>query len=75
MHRFEVFGEWFKKLVMYVGRENTLVMLPIEELKPRYRDAQVAPPYVPPPVGLNLLFMSPMLRAPEIVIPGKFSIV
>lgn len=40
--RIEVYREWFLEHVMKVGERDAIVVLPIEEIFPRYRD--VAPP-------------------------------
>ena len=36
--RLEVYKEWFLKNVMRVGQYNTVVVLSIEDIAPRYRD-------------------------------------
>jgi len=45
-------------------------VLPIEELEPRYRDVPPDQP-VEAPKGISVLYLSPTLGAPEIVVPGK----
>lgn len=36
--RLEVYREWFSKEVMQAGTCNTIVIIPIENISPRYRD-------------------------------------
>lgn len=70
MERFRVFKTWFLDHIMAASKRNTLVILPIENLEPRYRDEPQHPP-VNPPTGLSNLFISPSLGAPELVVPGS----
>ena len=72
MRRFKVYREWFLEHVMNEGRRNTLVILPIEELETRYRD-EPQPSPGKPPRGLSVLFLSPTLGAPEIVVPSEYA--
>lgn len=37
--RLEVYSEWFSKEVMQAGTCNTIVIIPIENISPRYRDS------------------------------------
>lgn len=36
--KLEVYRRWFAEEVMKVGQLNTIVVLPVEEISPRYRD-------------------------------------
>ena len=38
MIRLEVYREWFSKEVMQAGICNTIVIIPVENISPRYRD-------------------------------------
>lgn len=38
VNRLEVYRKWFMKEVMRVDQFDTLVILPIENISPRYRD-------------------------------------
>lgn len=69
MRRFDVFRRWFLKEILQVESTNSIILLPIEKLEPRYRDIFPRIPLVPPS-GINQLFLSPTLGAPEIVVPG-----
>jgi hypothetical protein len=43
MYRMEVYKNWFLEHIMQVGKQNTLLVLPITTQSPDYRD--VAPKY------------------------------
>lgn len=36
--RLEVYRKWFMEHVMQEGRMDTVVLIPIEDISPRYRD-------------------------------------
>ena len=93
VHRLAVYGKWFSDKVLKVGKNDTTVMLPIEDMTPRYRDEPLGYvihqqitifqelllifPYHRRyfnPVGVPMLFLSPILKAPELVVPGKIEI-
>ncbi|RYO26794.1 hypothetical protein AA0111_g7852 [Alternaria arborescens] len=67
--RYSVYKDWFLKHILRPEETRTIVVLPIEELEPRYRDI---PPVLPieAPKGINVLYLSPILGAPEIVVPA-----
>ncbi|KAH7092427.1 amidase signature domain-containing protein [Paraphoma chrysanthemicola] len=69
MDRVSVFRDWFIKHIMQPEQKRTIVILPIETLEPRYRDTAPDLPYEPPK-GLSVLYFSPALGAPEIVVPA-----
>ena len=86
IERLKVFKRWFLDKVMCVDKYTSFMVLPIEEIVPRYRDEP--PPCVPDllmllhkspnvfrspimPKGIGMLDIAPTLGAPELVIPGK----
>ncbi|KAK4569337.1 hypothetical protein LTR86_003099 [Recurvomyces mirabilis] len=66
--RLALFKDWFSREVDRAGERNTLVILPIESLGPRYRDVPMHAPTTTP-IGLSMLMLSPALGAPELVVP------
>ncbi|KAK3943635.1 amidase signature domain-containing protein [Diplogelasinospora grovesii] len=70
--RLEVYRKWFTEHFLQVGKKDTLVLIPIEEISPRYRDE--APAYHFNPVGVPMLFVSPILGAPELTVPIGLSL-
>lgn len=68
--RYSVYKDWFLKHILRSKETRTIVVLPIEELEPRYRDVPPVQP-IEAPKGINVLYLSPILGAPEIVVPGK----
>ncbi|KAL9609127.1 MAG: hypothetical protein Q9167_006088 [Letrouitia subvulpina] len=69
LEKFEIFRTWFLQNIMDIENKNTIIVLPIEkDLKPIYRDDPPAIPSVPA-AGLGSLHLSPLLGAPELVVP------
>ncbi|PSN62791.1 amidase signature enzyme [Corynespora cassiicola Philippines] len=66
--RIQTFKSWFLQEVMKAPDHNAIVLFPIADMKPNYRDSY---PGVPesPVTGLRQTFVSPYLGSPEIVIP------
>ncbi|KAJ8110763.1 hypothetical protein OPT61_g6474 [Boeremia exigua] len=72
MHRLEVYKNWFNEFIMGLRNETTLVLIPIEKIAPRYRDEMPTSHFNP--VGVPNLFLSPILKAPELTVPiGEMS--
>ncbi|KAI9794811.1 MAG: hypothetical protein M1816_002939 [Peltula sp. TS41687] len=67
MHRLTVYKTWFLSNIMATESKDTLVVLPIAEVGPNYRDTPPANPSVQR--GFESLFLSPILGSPDIVIP------
>lgn len=71
LEKFETFRTWFLQDIMDIGNKNTIIVLPIEgDLKPIYRDDPPAISSVPA-AGLASLHLSPLLGAPELVVPSE----
>jgi hypothetical protein len=68
LHRLEVYKEWFTSTILQPAERNTLILIPIEEISPRYRDEM--PTHHFDPVGVPNLFLSPILGAPELTVPS-----
>jgi hypothetical protein len=73
LKRLEVYKEWFLNVVMKTEQRNTLVIIPIEEISPRYRDELPTKHF--DPVGVPNLFLSPILKAPELTIPSEYVVI
>lgn len=71
MKRMEVYKSWFDKTVMESDKRNTMILIPIEEIAPRYRDEMPKKNFNP--VGVPNLFLSPILKAPELTVPSAYS--
>jgi len=66
---YAVYKDWFIRNILRPDQTRTIVVLPIEELEPRYRDVPPDQP-VETPKGISVLYLSPTLGAPEIVVPA-----
>ncbi|KAF9630230.1 hypothetical protein BFW01_g411 [Lasiodiplodia theobromae] len=66
--RLDVFRDWFTKKFLSAPGANTIVVLPIAEAKPNYRDEYPALPTAPTP-GLRNTDLSAILGAPELAVP------
>lgn len=66
MEKLDVFKKWFLDTVMEKGRKQTIVVVPIENMAPRYRDLATTSFN---PTGVPMLFLSPIVGAPELTIP------
>ncbi len=70
--RLQTFKRWFLDEVMCVPTHTTMVVLPIEAMRPNYRDDPPSPPQMP--MGIGMLDLAPTLGAPELVVPiGQIS--
>ncbi|KAF4539975.1 Tetratricopeptide repeat domain-containing protein [Lasiodiplodia theobromae] len=65
--KLEVYRNWFTEKIMRVKESNTIVILPIEEISPRYRDEPPSRKFYPK--GVPMLFLSPIIGGPELTIP------
>ncbi|KAK4222507.1 amidase signature domain-containing protein [Podospora fimiseda] len=65
--RLKVYRKWFTEHVLQEGKRDTIVLIPIEEISPRYRDEPPSKHFNP--VGVPMLFISPILGAPELTVP------
>ncbi|KAL8963647.1 MAG: hypothetical protein Q9193_000116 [Seirophora villosa] len=61
-----VYRTWFCNIVMREQEHNSIVILPIENMSPRYRDE--ARTHFDP-IGVPMLFLSPIIRGPEFTVP------
>jgi len=67
VRRIHIYRKWFLTTIMASDERNPLIVLPIENVSPRYRD-ELLPPF-PAPSGVTTLTLSPILEAPELVVP------
>lgn len=66
-NRMEVYSKWLLDNIVHVDGKEALIVLPVATVAPNYRDEPS-----PSPVNqsaLDQLFLSPILRAPDISIP------
>ncbi|KAK0701218.1 amidase signature domain-containing protein [Apiosordaria backusii] len=67
VERLDVYRQWFTEHVLQEGKRDTIVLIPIENILPRYRDDPPLKHFNP--VGVPMLFVSPILGAPELTVP------
>lgn len=67
LHRLKVYKSWFLERVLKGWGEHTVLVMPISEGKPNYRDHPPTEPTVQN--GFDSLFLSPILGCPDLVIP------
>ncbi|KAI9713760.1 MAG: hypothetical protein M1828_001354 [Chrysothrix sp. TS-e1954] len=65
--KMEVYKEWVLQSVLQVQQETTLVVLPVMDVEPNYRDTLPGPPFSQD--VWDSLWLSPVLGAPEITVP------
>ncbi|CAG8984269.1 hypothetical protein HYALB_00010694 [Hymenoscyphus albidus] len=65
VERLAVYKCWFSERI---GQE-AIVLIPIENITPRYRDEPLGKYFNP--VGVPMLFVSPILGAPEFTVPSE----
>jgi len=70
LNRLEVYKDWFNEFITKPGKQITLVLIPIEEIAPRYRDEIPTGHFNPD--GVPNLFLSPILKAPELTVPSTY---
>ena len=68
LRRFEVYKKFFLDHVMQQDAMETFLVMPISNVVVNYRDAQYPAP-VARPTGFDPLILSPILGAPNIVVP------
>lgn len=67
MHRLEVYKKWFLDSAMEQATSEAYLIMPISDVVVNYRDAP--PASVARPNGFDPLILSPILGAPDIVVP------
>ncbi|OQV02458.1 hypothetical protein CLAIMM_07654 [Cladophialophora immunda] len=67
MEHMRVYQNWFHAKIWQSETSHPLILLPIENMTPRYRDE--FPNFRRPPPGVNSIFLSPVLGAPELLVP------
>ncbi|CZS93547.1 uncharacterized protein RCO7_09544 [Rhynchosporium graminicola] len=65
--RLEIYRVWFSKNIMNEGEGHTMLMVPIEDMEPRYRDEFMDPVRGHP--GVCALLLAPVIKAPQLVVP------
>ncbi|KAF2450877.1 amidase signature enzyme [Karstenula rhodostoma CBS 690.94] len=67
--RIETFRTWFLKHYMKPDEQGTIIVLPISDVKPNYRDAYPAQTNGRATPGLRTTYLSPYVGAPELALP------
>lgn len=67
LHKLEVYRTWLLETVFRSNGNRTVMVLPISPVEPHYRDETTESPGNQ--VATDELFLSPILRSPDIVIP------
>ena len=67
MHRLHVYKIWFLTEIMNHENKDSLILLPISNVEPNYRDTPPKAPAIQE--GFESLFLTPILGAPDIVVP------
>ncbi|OCL12401.1 amidase signature enzyme [Glonium stellatum] len=67
IRRLLIYRGWFLSQFTNANCGNVLVILPIENISPRYRDEPPAPFIAP--TGVTTLMLGPILEGPELVVP------
>lgn len=67
LRRLEVYKSWFLKEVMGGPEKNSILVMPISEGVPNYRDHPPNKPTIQS--GFDPLFLSPILGCPDLVVP------
>jgi hypothetical protein len=70
LKRIEVDKEWYEYTVMNIGKQKTVVLIPVKKIAPRYRDEMPAKHFNP--LAIPNLFLSRILKAPELTLPSKY---
>ena len=69
LERLRIFKEWFLANILQTQRQDAYMVLPIEDLKPTYRDELPLPP-TEFPQGIDHLTLCPCLGAAEVTVPA-----
>ncbi|KAJ6037380.1 amidase signature enzyme [Penicillium herquei] len=66
--KIKIYARWFKETILKEDRANAVMILPLKNMSPRYRDE--APNFErPPQQGINTLALAPVLKAPALAVP------
>ncbi|KAI4687482.1 uncharacterized protein J4E88_003071 [Alternaria novae-zelandiae] len=65
--RLDTYRDWLLSKVFRADRYDTLMVLPVSEVAPNYRDRKTEPPSKQN--AFDALYISPTIAAPEIVVP------
>ena|ERR1700753_2434039 len=81
--RLDVYKKWFKDSLLGVNDDSTLIIMPQEDMQPRYRDevakyvsldlfacADLMNSFERPPLGVNSLALAAVLEGPALTIPS-----
>jgi hypothetical protein len=69
--RLSIFKSWFMERYMKDGEQDSILVFPISNVKPNYRDTYPGP-QKSPSTGLRPSYLSPYIGSPELAIPSKF---
>lgn len=68
--RIQIFKSWFLDYYMRVDEQDSIIVMPVDEVHPNFRDEYIKLPVAPVP-GLRTTYLSPFIGAPELVIPSE----
>ncbi|KAJ4357191.1 uncharacterized protein N0V89_001766 [Didymosphaeria variabile] len=68
-NRIQTFRTWFLKHYMKSDEQDTIIILPISQVKPNYRDAFTSQIGKKATTGLRTTYLSPYVGAPELAVP------
>ncbi|KAK4078983.1 hypothetical protein Trihar35433_88 [Trichoderma harzianum] len=66
--RIEVYRQWFQQTILTGDHTNAIIVMPLEDAKPRYRD-DVPDFRRPPQDGINALALGPVMKSPVLAVP------
>ncbi|PMD16757.1 amidase signature enzyme [Hyaloscypha hepaticicola] len=67
VYRLSVYEKWCLEKILQIGTHNTIILIPIENTTPRYRNESLGRYFNP--VGVPMLFVAPILKAPKFTVP------
>ena len=71
--RLAIFKQWFLKFYMKVDQQDSILIFPISDVAPSYRDTYPGVPATAVP-GLRSTYLSPYIGGPELAIPSTSSL-
>ncbi|KAM6478094.1 amidase signature domain-containing protein [Trichoderma sp. SZMC 28011] len=66
--RIEVYRQWFQQTILTGDHTNAIIVMPLEDAAPRYRD-DVPDFRRPPQDGINALALGPVMKSPVLAVP------
>ncbi|PKK51768.1 hypothetical protein CI102_3128 [Trichoderma harzianum] len=70
--RIVVYRQWFQQTILTGDHMNAIIVMPLEDAKPRYRD-DVPDFRRPPQDGINALALGPVMKSPVLAVPSEIT--